>query len=80
MPSQALRIDVKRVTMCRGAIAALKRDNAALSEELRLENKHSVAPTTVTGNHLLDQLQDECDVLTRKVGRSMLTARRGKRL
>ncbi len=25
-----------------------------------------MTPTTVTGNHLLDQLQDECDTLTRK--------------
>ena len=62
-----------RVTRCRGAIAALKRDNAALSEELRIENKYSVAPTTITGNHLLDQLQDECDVLTRKVKTMLLT-------
>jgi len=52
---------------CRNAIAVLKADNTALKEELRLENKHSVAPTTSSGNVLVAQLQDESDVLTRKV-------------
>ena len=52
---------------CRNAIAVLKADNTALKEELRLENKYSVAPTTASGTVLVAQLQDESDVLTRKV-------------
>ena len=53
--------------MRRNAIAIIRKDNVALSEELRIENQHSISPTTLLGNALLNQLQDECDILTRKV-------------
>lgn len=55
------------VYLRRKAIEVLKKDNAALKEELRLENKHSVVPTAASGSALLAQLQSESDILTRKV-------------
>ena len=56
-----------RQSHCRLALDTLKKDNEQLKEELRIENKLSVTPTTEQGNILLGQLQDESDVLTRKV-------------
>lgn len=58
---------LKAFVLARLALETIKRDNEQLKEELRIENKLSVAPTTEQGNILLAQLQDESDILTRKV-------------
>ena len=52
---------------CRAAIQKLKEDNAKLKEELLLENKFSVTPTTANAAALISNLQEQSDVYTRKV-------------
>ena len=52
---------------CRAAIQKLKEDNAKLKEELLLENKFSVTPTTANAAALIGNLQEQSDVYTRKV-------------
>ena len=51
----------------RAAIQKLKEDNAKLKEELLLENKFSVTPTTANAAALISNLQEQSDVYTRKV-------------
>ncbi len=52
---------------CRAAIAKLREDNAKLKEELLLENKFSVTPTSSNLSANIGNLQDQSDVYTRKV-------------
>lgn len=52
---------------CRAAIAKLREDNAKLKEELLLENKFSVTPTSSNLSANIANLQDQSDVYTRKV-------------
>eukprot|EP00884_Botryococcus_braunii_P006483 jgi/Botrbrau1/15836/Bobra.40_1s0020.2 len=54
-------------TKQRAAIQKLEEDNAALREELMLENKFSVRPTSAHAAALIAILQDECDGHTRKI-------------
>ena len=51
----------------RAAIAKLRDDNAKLKEELLLENKFSVTPTSSNLSANIANLQDQSDVYTRKV-------------
>ena len=51
----------------RAAIAKLRQDNAKLKEELLLENKFSVTPTSSNLSANIANLQDQSDVYTRKV-------------
>lgn len=55
------------VVNCRAAIAKLREDNAKLKEELLLENKFSVTPTSSNLSANIANLQDQSDVYTRKV-------------
>ena len=50
----------------RAAIAKLRQDNAKLKEELLLENKFSVTPTSSNLSANIANLQDQSDVYTRK--------------
>lgn len=50
----------------RAAVAKLRQDNAKLKEELLLENKFSVTPTTSNLSANIANLQDQSDVYTRK--------------
>ncbi|KAK9817701.1 hypothetical protein WJX72_000889 [[Myrmecia] bisecta] len=51
----------------RAAIAKLRHDNQMLKEELLLENKFSVQPTSANASALIANLQDQSDVYTRKI-------------
>lgn len=51
----------------RAAISKLRDDNAKLKEELLLENKFSVTPTSSNLSANIANLQDQSDVYTRKV-------------
>ena len=50
----------------RAAIEKLRQDNAALKEELRLENKFSVQPTLANASALIQNLKEQSDVYTKK--------------
>lgn len=52
----------------RAAISKLRDDNAKLKEELLLENKFSVTPTSSNLSANIANLQDQSDVYTRKIG------------
>lgn len=52
--------------MCRAAIEKLRTDNAALKEELVLENKFSVAPSQASAAALIQNLQQSSDIYTAK--------------
>lgn len=54
------------MSLCRAAIAKLRQDNAKLHEELLLENKFSVTPTSSNLSANIANLQDQSDVYTRK--------------
>ena len=58
---------------CRAAIEKLRADNMLLKEELMLENKFSVQPTTANAAALIATLQDQSDQYTRKVWRCPAT-------
>ncbi|KAK9834716.1 hypothetical protein WJX74_008491 [Apatococcus lobatus] len=51
----------------RAAIEKLRADNMLLKEELMLENKFSVQPTTANAAALIAALQDQSDQYTRKI-------------
>lgn len=51
----------------RAAIDKLRQQNAKLKEELLLENKFSVRPSNAGATQLINKLQDEADLFTRKV-------------
>jgi hypothetical protein len=52
---------------CRAAIDRLRQQNARLKEDLLLENKFSVRPSNPGATQLINKLQDEADLYTRKV-------------
>ena len=59
---------LKQGSCCaRAAISKLRDDNAKLKEELLLENKFSVTPTSSNLSANIANLQDQSDVYTRKV-------------
>jgi hypothetical protein len=51
----------------RAAIDRLRQHNARLKEHLLLENKFSVRPSNPGATQLINKLQDEADLYTRKV-------------
>ncbi|KAF8055922.1 ODA1 [Scenedesmus sp. PABB004] len=51
----------------RAAISKLREQNARLKEELLLENKFSVRPSNPGAAALINKLQDEADLFTRKI-------------
>lgn len=53
----------------RAAIEKLREDNRLLKEELLLENKFSVTPTTANASMLIANLNDQSEVYTRKVNK-----------
>jgi hypothetical protein len=55
------------VCECRAAIDRLRQQNARLKEDLLLENKFSVKPSNPGATQLINKLQDEADLYTRKV-------------
>lgn len=60
--------DCLRPAACsRAAIEKLRYQNAKLKEELLLENKFSVRPSDPGAARLINKLQDEADLYTRKV-------------
>ncbi len=52
---------------CRSTIEKLRADNELLKEEVQLENRFSVKPTTDSAAALIRALEEECDALTEKV-------------
>lgn len=62
-----MEVTPEEVLMCRAAIEKLRADNMLLKEELMLENKFSVQPTTANAAALIATLQDQSDQYTRKV-------------
>ena len=52
---------------CRAAIDAIASDNLKLKEELMLENKFSVNPTSQSAAALIALLEEQADGLTKKV-------------
>jgi hypothetical protein len=54
-------------TWYRASIDKLRKDNLTLKEELYLENKFSITPIDNSASHRITAMQDEADVLTRKV-------------
>lgn len=56
----------------RAAISKLRDDNAKLKEELLLENKFSVTPTSSNLSANIANLQDQSDIYTRKVAFDLL--------
>ena len=65
--SQHVANQPERDSCCRAAIEKLRSDNAALKEELRLENKFSVQPTLANASALIQNLKEQSDVYTKKV-------------
>lgn len=59
----------------RAAIDKLRQQNAKLKEELLLENKFSVRPSNPGATALINKLQDEADMYTRKVKSPMWLCR-----
>jgi hypothetical protein len=57
---------------CRAAIDKLRQQNARLKEDLLLENKFSVRPSDPGATVLINKLQDEADLYTRKVCKNLL--------
>jgi hypothetical protein len=57
---------------CRAAIDKLRQQNARLKEDLLLENKFSVRPSNPGATVLINKLQDEADLYTRKVCKHLL--------
>jgi hypothetical protein len=55
------------VSLCRSAIDRLRQQNAKLKEDLLLENKFSVRPSNPGATQMINKLQDEADLYTRKV-------------
>lgn len=53
----------------RAAAEAIAADNQKLKEELMLENKFSVNPTTQTATALIANLQEQADVYAAKASR-----------
>ena len=51
----------------RSAIAKLRGDNLLLKEEVLLENKFSVQPTSASASALIQHLQDQSDLYSDKV-------------
>ena len=51
---------------CRAAIEKLRADNAALKEELVLENRFSMAPSQGSAAALIQSLQRQSDLYTAK--------------
>lgn len=51
----------------RAAIDKLRQQNARLKEDLLLENKFSVRPSNAGATQLINKLQDEADLYTRKI-------------
>lgn len=51
----------------RSAVEAIAADNLKLKEELMLENKFSVNPTTATAAALIASLQQQADICAKKV-------------
>jgi hypothetical protein len=51
----------------RAAIEKLRQQNARLKEDLLLENKFSVRPSNPGASLMINKLQDEADLYTRKV-------------
>lgn len=45
----------------------MRQQNARLKEDLLLENKFSVRPSNAGATQLINKLQDEADLYTRKV-------------
>ena len=60
-------LKTEEMLMRRAAIEKLRADNMLLKEELMLENKFSVQPTTANAAALIATLQDQSDQYTRKV-------------
>ena len=68
-PSVAPRADnAQSLRKQRAAVEAIAMDNMKLKEELMLENKFSVNPTTQTAAALIANLQEQADVYAAKVG------------
>ncbi len=59
---------IARRCCCRAAIEKLRAQNEQLKHELLLENKFSVRPGDPYAQALINRLQDEGDMLARKVG------------
>lgn len=57
----------RSVVYHRAAIDKLRQQNARLKEDLLLENKFSVRPSNPGATVLINKLQDEADLFTRKV-------------
>eukprot|EP00879_Flechtneria_rotunda_P012214 GHRR01012756.1.p1 GENE.GHRR01012756.1~~GHRR01012756.1.p1 ORF type:complete len:569 (+),score=227.55 GHRR01012756.1:229-1935(+) len=51
----------------RAAIEKLRQQNAKLKEDLLLENKFSIRPSNPSATVLINKLQDEADLYTRKI-------------
>ena len=52
---------------CRAAIEKLRTDNEALKEEMQLENKFSVRPTSSSAAATIDALRQQSDACTQQV-------------
>ncbi len=61
----------------RAAVEAIAADNMKLKEELMLENKFSVNPTTQTAAALIANLQAQADVYAAKVRGELVDWSRG---
>eukprot|EP00879_Flechtneria_rotunda_P024647 GHRR01026147.1.p3 GENE.GHRR01026147.1~~GHRR01026147.1.p3 ORF type:complete len:101 (+),score=18.07 GHRR01026147.1:229-531(+) len=58
----------------RAAIEKLRQQNAKLKEDLLLENKFSIRPSNPSATVLINKLQDEADLYTRKVSTQLVLA------
>lgn len=65
--AKLLRLPLGAVPVRRAAIDAISADNLKLKEELMLENKFSVNPTTQTAAALIAHLEAQADVYAEKV-------------
>lgn len=64
---ELLAIIFKRIMPLRAAIEKLRADNEALKEEMQLENKFSVRPTSSSAAATIDALRHQSDACTQQV-------------
>ena len=67
------RVPLTSCASCRAAIEKLRADNEALKEEMQLENKFSVRPTSSAAAATIESLRQQSDACTQKVTAHAMT-------
>lgn len=68
-----LRLHRSHPLSYRAALKALREGNAQLKHEVMLQNRFSVAPSTQSASAYIANLQDQSEVLAKKVGANLMS-------